>query len=1061
MAGKVMELALKIKGQLDSTYTAAMRETAEKANQLQKKLQDMSKTSKSLQGAENGLTQQTKSLMQTLSEQQGLVKTMERFRELKNASRNTGTEFMQAKAKTAQLAAEFKQSQAATAQLKARLDQARQAAQAMKGNVTADVYRAARQEVKNLSNAYKESQAATRAAGQAFNESKNKAATLKTTLASQRNELQQVRGTLQAAKISTLDYAGSYSKLQARINETNKALADNANKVQQAARKQQAQATRDAAQQNLFAAAGSFYTGMQAAKTVVSPFAGAIETAANFEQAMSKVKAITQTGLIQSGKIEEASANMKDLTATARKLGETTQFSATQAAQAMTYLGMAGWNTEQIISGMPGLLALAAAGGTDLARTADIISDDLTAFGLSADKAGHMADVFAVTVTKTNTTVEMLGETMKYAAPVAKAFGASMEETAAMAGIMANAGVKSSQAGTALRAGFLRLAGPPKKSRKAMAELGISLSEATAQQQEAQAALADLGINMDEFSGSPAHKMVAVLSEIRTKTQNLTGEQKLATMGAIFGTEAATGWLNVIEAGPEIFDELVAQMEDCDGTAERMSQIMMDNAKGAMVQFESASEGAAIAIGTVFLPYVTELAQKGAEMAGNLAAWAKEHENLVMYAGIAAAAIAALIMTAAGIAVVTAGVAFVVAQFKLLGEVLGIAAKKQALFNAISAMNPYVLIAVAVIALVGALIYLWNTNEAFRDAVVNTWEWMKNSAVEIFNSVAQFLSGVWTGIKTGAINAFTAMVDFIKSLPSRFIFAIGFIAGVLYTLPGMVWNAIMAAGNFLMELPGIIWNMVVEAGQFLMELPGKIMEAGVAFIVAAVAWLTNTYTTVIQWITQTVNETYNWLMQLPSRCAEAGANFVAAARQWATDAYNAIVEKIRGIPGAISDSISNAWSNIKSTFSSGFTVGVNVAQNAEGGIYGKGAFLTTFAEKSPEAAIPLDGSRRALSLWQQAGQMLGVMPANSAVPASSANLAIPKPVARPVAMEPPSTRQEIKMEYSPTININGGGGGNVEQIVKEALREQYEQFMANLPRMLDSLEANKKRLSLT
>lgn len=115
---------------------------------------------------------------------------------------------------------------------------------------------------------------------------------------------------------------------------------------------------------------------------------------------------------------------------------------------------MAGWDAKQIMAGMPGLLSLAAAGGTDLARTADIVSDNLTAFGLSAEKAGHMADVYATVITRTNTNVEMLGDTMKYAAPVAEAFGASMEETAALAGLMANSGIKASQAGTSLRAGF-------------------------------------------------------------------------------------------------------------------------------------------------------------------------------------------------------------------------------------------------------------------------------------------------------------------------------------------------------------------------------------------------------------------------------------------------------------------------------------------------------------------------------------------------------------------------------------------------------------------------------
>ena len=154
--------------------------------------------------------------------------------------------------------------------------------------------------------------------------------------------------------------------------------------------------------------------------------------AMDFQAVMSKVQAITGASGVELEKLNNQ----------ARELGATTAWKASQAAEAMTYLGMAGWKTEQIIAGMPGLLDLASAGGLDLARAADIVSDNLTAFGLEAKDSAHMADVYAKVITTTNTNVEMLGETMKYAAPVAHAFGASMEETAAMAGIMANSGIK-------------------------------------------------------------------------------------------------------------------------------------------------------------------------------------------------------------------------------------------------------------------------------------------------------------------------------------------------------------------------------------------------------------------------------------------------------------------------------------------------------------------------------------------------------------------------------------------------------------------------------------------
>lgn len=205
---------------------------------------------------------------------------------------------------------------------------------------------------------------------------------------------------MQSASMSASEYRSNLQRLQGELQRTQAAMQ----------RMQAAQAARASAGARLSGAKAGMLDTVSTAAMVAAPLVGAVETAANFEAAMSKVQAITRSN----------SAEMQALTENARMLGETTQFSATQAADAMSYLGMAGWNANQIIAGMPGLLALAAAGGTDLARTADIVSDDLTAFGLSADQAGHMADVFAVTVTRTNTNVEMLGETMKYAAPVAK-----------------------------------------------------------------------------------------------------------------------------------------------------------------------------------------------------------------------------------------------------------------------------------------------------------------------------------------------------------------------------------------------------------------------------------------------------------------------------------------------------------------------------------------------------------------------------------------------------------------------------------------------------------------
>ena len=995
MAGKIMELALKIKGQLDSSTTAVMRSVSEKANELQNKFNNLSKATKTLSNAEDILKQTHQGLTSSLANQTVLQKTMDRFRNLKMASAETSSAFEQAKAKTAQLAAEFRQSQTATAQLKARLDQAKTTLQTMESSMPKSEVRALRAEIKALNQEYKTSAAATKAAEQAFNSSKQNAAGLKVTLEGQRGELQRIRSTLQAAKISTLDYANSYNTLKKRINETNAALEANNQKMQQSQKRQEAVKARDNAQQQLFAASGNFYMGLEAAKGIMSPFVGAIETAAEFQAAMSKVKAITGATSEEFSKLE----------AEAKRLGRTTPFTAKQSADAMTYLGMAGWNTEQILAGMPGLLNLASASGTDLARTADILSDDLTAFGLSAEHAAHMADVFTLTATRTNTNVEMIGETMKYAAPVARGYGATMEETAALTGLMANAGVKASQAGTSLRAGFLRLAGPPKKAAKALEEMGVSLSDATREQEEARATLQSLGIDMDSFSGSPAHKMVGIITELRNKTAGMASEQKLAALSAIFGTNAATGWLNVLEAGPEVFEELVTQMENCDGQAEKTAGIMQDNAQGAITKFKSAAEGAALAIGEKFLPYVAKIAEIGAGVAETIGKWAEEHEGIIITLGVAAGAIASFIVALTGLGFVVAGVNFAMsalAAFSLaetFAPLIALLPSLGAILGVIWALAP----AIAAIAVIGAVLYAnWDT------------------VCEVATIVADKISVAWEQVKERLQPVF----DKISSALDR----LGDIFGGVGEGSSVVSSILNTMGALIVA----VVEIALEHFAMLIEIIAIVFDTGVTMFGNLLDFIGNVFTGNIQGALDNL------------------VNIFKAA-------FNMIFDIASTIIGSIADKISGVASAVSGFFGFGGGGGNDVSHNAQGGIYNKGAFLTTFAENSPEAAIPLDGSRRALSLWQQAGQILGVIPSMSA---QSAGAAVPRPVSRPVAMEPPSHRQDIKMEFAPTININGSGNSSdVGSIVKAALREQYEQFMADLPRLVEDMQANKRRLS--
>jgi TP901 family phage tail tape measure protein len=302
--------------------------------------------------------------------------------------------------------------------------------------------------------------------------------------------------------------------------------------------------------------------------------AAATKTFAEFDATMSRVKALT-------GATNE---EMELLTKTARELGASTKYSATEAAQAMTYLGMAGWKTTEIVAAMPGMLALAAASGEDLSRVADIVSDDLTAFRLPAEQAGHFADVLAVASTKANTTVGMMGETFKYVGPLAGSLGFSIEDMALATGIMANSSIKGEQAGTTLRALLTRLAKPTKESAEAMDRLGLTITDASGK--------------MRPFR--------QILEDMRTGFANLSEAEKAEVAAALAGQEAMSGTLALANESEAKFNELTSAIDNSHGASKRLSDTMNDNLLGDLQTLKSQVEETALVFGGVLEPSVRD-----------------------------------------------------------------------------------------------------------------------------------------------------------------------------------------------------------------------------------------------------------------------------------------------------------------------------------------------------------------------------------------------------------------------------------------------------------------------
>lgn len=296
---------------------------------------------------------------------------------------------------------------------------------------------------------------------------------------------------------------------------------------------------------------------------VAGASAYAIGVGASFEEGMSNVAAISGATGDELKKLED----------TAKELGATTKFSASEAAEAMTNLAAAGFETNEIVNAVPGLMNLAAASGENLATSTDIAASTLRGFGLEASQTAHVADVLAENANRTNAAVADTGEAMKYIAPVSKAMGISFEETSAAIGIMANSGIKGSQAGTTLRGALTRLVKPSKNAKEAMDELGVEFFDAQGK--------------MKPLKG--------IIKELEKRTSNLTDQQKNQALATIFGQEALSGMLSLVDGGADQLEELTQSYIDCDGAAADMAKTMNDNLKGELTILTSSLEGLGIA----------------------------------------------------------------------------------------------------------------------------------------------------------------------------------------------------------------------------------------------------------------------------------------------------------------------------------------------------------------------------------------------------------------------------------------------------------------------------------
>lgn len=662
--------------------------------------------------------------------------------------------------------------------------------------------------------------------------------------------------------------------------------------------------------------------GSTLTKTVTTPVLGlgtaAVKVTSDFESAMSKVSAISgATG-----------GDLDKLNQKAQEMGAKTKFSATESAEAFTYMAMAGWKTEDMLSGIDGIMSLAAADGLDLATTSDIVTDALTAFGLSASDSGHFADVLAKASSNANTNVSMLGESFKYAAPVAGALGYSAEDTAIALGLMANAGIKGSQGGTALRGSLTRLIKPTDDAAALMEQYGLSMTNADG-------SMKSLG---------------EVMNMLRDKLGGLTEAEQAQVAAQIFGQEAMSGMLAIINASDSDYAKLTDAIYDADGAAQQMADTMLDNLGGQLTLLKSALEGLAIQFGEILMPYIKQfvawlqnLTQKLQELTP------EQKEQIVKWAAIAAA-IGPVLMV---LGKLTSSVGSIITTF---GKIPGALAKTKSAFTAVSAAiggisAPVVAVVAVIGVLIAAFVNLWKTNEEFRNKMTAIWDGIKSKFESFaqgivdrlnalgfdFENFGEVVKAIWDGfcsllapIFEGVFNQISVILgSVLDALTGIFDVFIGIFTGNwdqawqgVKEIFGAVWDLIKGTfESWTTAFKGIAdtvlgwfgttwdetwtnikqffvdtWNGITT---FFSNVINAIKTAVSNFITAIINFFAQLPTNIANFITNAYNSVVTWVSNMVAKAREMGQNFL-----------NAVVSFFTNLPYKVGYFIGNTLANI-------------------------------------------------------------------------------------------------------------------------------------------------------
>ena len=621
----------------------------------------------------------------------------------------------------------------------------------------------------------------------------------------------------------------------------------------------------------------------------------AVKTGADFDSAMSKVAAVSgATG-----------SEMDALREKAREMGSKTKFSASEAAEAMNYMAMAGWKTNDMLSGIEGIMNLAAASGEDLASTSDIVTDALTAFGLSASDSGHFADILAAASSNANTNVSMMGETFKYAAPVLGSLGYSAEDSAIAIGLMANAGIKSSQAGTALRAAITNLAKPTDTVASAMEQYGISLTD----------------------SSGKMYSLRELMEQLRQKLGGLSEAEQAQVAASLFGKEAMSGMLAIINGSPADFEKLSNAIDTCsdtvdgyNGTTEKMAAVMQDNLAGQVTILKSQLEELAISFSDILMPTIRSIVSRIQELVDKLNQLDPQTKETIAKIALVAAALGPMLVvlgkTISSVGTVFSAVSKLPALFSAVQSGIG------AITGALGvSLGPLLAIIAAVAALVAAFVHLWKTNDEFKSNIIAIWEQIKSTFTGLtqgitdrlnalgfdFESFTDVLKAAWDGLCNLLAPIFEGVFQNISNIFSEFT---GVLLGLLDVLIGLFTGDWEQCWDGIKGIFTSIWNFIVNTFRNIMNTLKGIADVVLGWF--GTSW-NEVWTSIKTFFVDTWNSIASFFTGIVIGIRDFFVNIWTGIYTFFSNIFNAIYTVVSTVFQTIYNTIMTVWNSIYET----------------------------------------------------------------------------------------------------------------------------------------------------